>query len=191
MSTENLPKKPFYISNTVHEDERGGHRKFFGVLPETIEIPGFTAKEVFMTTNHRNTIRGLHFQSDYPQPKIIKLLTRGPLTVNLLCCDPTLKEFGETQSFKLSVDDEKRLYVPGKWALGYRSGNNDTRVLYIAGENFSPTGDTGIDPFDPELNIDWGITRDKAILSERDKNLMSWKEFVATQTHEVQLEFNF
>jgi len=174
-----LPLYPALVENSVHYDVRGSHRKFFGKTPEKIEVPGFEIKEVFMTTNNKNTIRGMHFQSDVPQPKIIKLIT-GPkegLLVRVLCCDETLPEFGEVREYNLTVETEERLYVPGKWALGYRALEDYTKVLYLAGADFSPGGDTGIDPFDTELPLNWGITKEEALLSPRDLELESFSEF--------------
>lgn len=170
------PKMPEILETTEHEDIRGVHRKFFGVKPESLEIPGFELREVFMTQNHRNTVRGLHFQKSLPQPKIIKVIT-GSLSIRLLCCDPEESTFGQVKYFELDANQNRRVYIPGKWALGYRALEEDTRVLYMAGEDFSADGDTGIDPFDPALNIDWGVTRENALLSERDKNLQSFQEF--------------
>lgn len=172
------PLRPALVSNAHHPDLRGSHRKLFGTVPETLDIPGFEVREVFMTTSHKDVVRGLHFQEGAPQAKIIKPLT-GSLIVNTVCFDPSLPEFGEVTQFKISAEDEVRLYVPGRYGLGYRVVEDNTNVLYIANEHFVPNGDTGVDPFDAELNVDWGadISRETAIMSPRDHELQSFAAF--------------
>lgn len=170
--------RPALVSNAHHPDLRGAHRKLFGSVPEALLVPDFEVREVFMTTSHKDVIRGLHFQEGAPQAKIIKPLT-GSLIVNTVCFDPSMKEFGEVTQYKISADDEVRLYVPGRYGLGYRVVEDNTNVLYIANEHFVSGGDTGVDPFDAELNVNWGenISRETAIMSPRDHELQSFAEF--------------
>lgn len=175
--------RPALVSNANHPDLRGSHRKLFGSVPEALLIPDFEVKEVFMTTSHKDVLRGLHFQEGAPQAKIIKPLT-GSIIVNTVCFDPSLPEFGEVTRFEISSADEVRLYVPGRYGLGYRVVEDNTNVLYIANEHFVSGGDTGVDPFDEDLAVDWGtnIDRDSAIMSDRDKVLQSFATFAERVT---------
>lgn len=169
---------PQFLEAAVNGDVRGAHTKLLGATPEHVAMPGFTVHEVFYTTNHRDTLRGLHFQTP-GQPKIIQAMA-GLVVGNILCCDPELPEFGSAVEFDLFAGDGRRIYVPGAWAPGYRSLEDGTTILYLAGAPFAPGGDTGIDPFDPELALSWGgdgFDRDTAILSERDRHLQSFREF--------------
>jgi dTDP-4-dehydrorhamnose 3,5-epimerase-like enzyme len=77
-----------------------------------------------------------------------------------------------------------RLYVPGRYGLGYRVVEDNTNVLYIANEHFVSGGDTGVDPFDADLAVDWGtnIGPDNAIMSDRDKVLQSFATFAERVT---------
>jgi dTDP-4-dehydrorhamnose 3,5-epimerase-like enzyme len=54
--------RPALVSNANHPDLRGSHRKLFGSVPEALLIPDFEVREVFMTTSHKDVLRGLHFQ---------------------------------------------------------------------------------------------------------------------------------
>jgi dTDP-4-dehydrorhamnose 3,5-epimerase-like enzyme len=52
-------------------------------------------------------------------------------------------------------------------------------MLYLAGSDFNAEGDVGIDPFDPDLSLDWGGTkRESVILSARDENLPSLEKYL-------------
>ena len=168
---------PQVLEAAVNEDVRGAHTKLFGATPERIAIPDFVVHEVFYTTNHVNTLRGLHFQTP-GQPKIIQAMS-GHVRGNVLCCNPELPEFGTAIEFELRAGDGKRIYVPGNWAPGYRSLRDDSKILYLAGHPFVGNGDTGIDPFDPELALNWGdnFGRSDAIISERDRELPSFATY--------------
>lgn len=170
-----------------HPDIRGTHKKIFGNVPENLNVNNFSISEIFMTENNKNVIRGMHFQKDLPQPKIITVITGKALVKVLNCNMLDVKNYGKSYTFKLNPEDNVRLYVPGDWALGYRIIEDKTRVLYLASEDFNPDGDNGIDPFDKKLDLKWGITKDKAILSERDKTLQTFKNFTINEIS----EYNF
>lgn len=171
------PRFPSLIQTAEHPDHRGSHHKFFGASPEPIAVPDFTVAEVFMTHSHRDVVRGINLQSP-PQPKLITAIT-GAVMGNAVCCDPSLDEFGTVFSFQLAAGDGLKLYVPPLWAQGYRVLMDDTRMLYMAGVDFSPEG-VGINPFDPALDFDWGsgFLPESAVMADRDRNHRSFSEVV-------------
>lgn len=170
--------------SAVFQDLRGNHIKYFGKTPEKVNIEGFNIKEVYMTVNKKNVIRGLHFQVNPPQPKILTCVS-GSAIVNVVCLDKESKKFNNVKRY---IFTSKRhdlgtmmIHVPANHALGYRILEDDTKMLYIAGEDFNPEGDVGIDPLDSSLNLDWGpfMNNEEAILSDRDKSLPSFQEYLA------------
>ena len=177
---------PQFLESSHNPDSRGMHSKFFGKGPAKIALnQPYKIEEVFLTTNNKDVVRGMHFQTP-GQPKIIQVIT-GSLQGNLVCCNPDLIEFGRGFSYSLNASGG-RILVPGDWALGYRALEEDTRVLYLAGADFVAGGDTGIDPFDPALELHWGYTGENsrafvkadAILSEKDLSLPTFAEYAAT-----------
>lgn len=178
MTTVKNLENPQVLPINNHGDLRGAHIKLYGSVPENLLIEGFEIKEVFMTDSHKDVVRGLHFQEGAPQSKIITPLT-GAIQVNVVYLDPKHEKFGEVEHYTLNSTDNKRLYVPGMCGLGYRVLTSETRVLYMANEHFVPGADTGIDPFDSELDTYWGenIDKDSAILSDRDKELGSFADY--------------
>lgn len=172
--------RPMLLPIMDNPDLRGSHTKFYGAVPEMLNVEDYSIREVFMTTNKKDVVRGMHYQTP-AQTKIITVLT-GSLIGNVLDANPESDTFGEVFHYELRAESKVRLFVPGDWALGYRILEDDTRVLYFADADFSPTGDTGIDPFDSDLKLNWGkgITKDSAILSPKDLELDSWAEYVAS-----------
>lgn len=168
---------PVILPIMDHPDNRGSHTKVFGNSPERLLVKDYNIHEVFITTNNKDVVRGMHYQTP-GQDKIITVLT-GSLIGNILDANPASETFGEVFHYELSANSKARIHVPGDWALGYRILEDNTKVLYLANEDFSPTGDTGIDPFDKELALNWGtnITKASAILSNKDLELQSWSDY--------------
>lgn len=176
-----MPGTARLLRSSIHHDVRGSHTKFFGETPALIHVDDFEVKEVFMTTNRKNVLRGMHFQTP-GQAKIIQAVA-GSIIVNVLSCQNN-NTLGQVKHFIIRAGDGSRVFVPGDWALGYRTLEEKTKILYLANENFSADGDTGIDPFDSDLNLNWSLegekevfSRTSAILSDRDKTLQSFQEF--------------
>lgn len=172
------------MTKAIFNDARGSHVKFFGRTPEKLHLEEVNLKEVFMTVNNKDVIRGLHFQVNPAQPKLLTCIT-GRARVVTVCLVPDSPDFGRWEARELSQDltsaeGEAMVFVPPQHALGYHILEDDTRMLYMAGAVFSAEGDVGIDPFDESLSIDWGgnITRETAILSPRDQQLPSFDEYV-------------
>lgn len=167
----------------VFSDLRGQHIKLFGQAPERIVAPGYEVHEVFYTVSHKNVIRGMHLQENPAQPKIITVVT-GAVDVRVLCLDPEDESFGQvTNSLILREaadgnSDVQQLWVPAKHALGYHVLEDSTRVLYLAGSDFNPSGDIGIHPFGAGVDLGWTIPQEEAILSPRDQELPSFAEYL-------------
>lgn len=175
---------PQFLEAAHNPDSRGVHSKYFGAGPAKVALAiPYEIKEVFVTVNHKDVVRGMHFQTP-GQPKLIQVIT-GAVVGNLLCANPELPEFGTAIPYTLQ-EGSGRILVPGDWALGYRILEEGTRVLYLAGADFVAGGDTGIDPFDETLALDWGMidsrafVKSDAILSEKDLTLPSFNEFAAS-----------
>ncbi len=171
---------PQFSAVARNYDNRGGHIKFFGKGPASIVLgKDYAISEAFMTESIFGVLRGMHFQTP-GQPKLIQAIT-GQAHGFALCAAPGHEDFGNYIEFELNEASPK-LLVPGDWALGYEITDEEvpTRILYLAGADFVAGGDTGIDPFDDELALPWFTTRDEAILSDRDKELGSWADYVAS-----------
>jgi dTDP-4-dehydrorhamnose 3,5-epimerase len=121
------------------------------------------------------TIRGLHFQS-HPaaQDKLVRVLRGSILDValDLRRSSPT---FGQWVGEQLSAENGKQLLVPVGFAHGFCTLEQDTHVLYKVSSYYSPADDLGVAWDDPDIAIDWPVTPDKAILSDKDQRLPRFK----------------
>lgn len=130
----------------------------------------------FVQDNHaysvaKGVVRGLHFQlQPAAQGKLVRV-TRGAIldvAVDIRRGSPT---FGRHVSAVLSADNWAQLWVPEGFAHGYVTLEPETEVVYKVTNLYAPALDRGIRWDDPALGIDWGISSDAAILSEKDCKL--------------------
>ena len=124
----------------------------------------------------KNVLRGLHYQWNKPMGKLIRVVRGSILDV---CVDirknsPT---YGSYTSILLSEVNKKQLWAPPGFAHGILSLEEDTVTLYKCSSVYNKNGEAGIDPFDKELNIDWGIKKQDVVLSVKDSSAKSFLEY--------------
>jgi dTDP-4-dehydrorhamnose 3,5-epimerase len=123
-----------------------------------------------------NVIRGLHFQNNPSQAKLVGCL-RGKIldvAVDIRKSSPT---FGKYFSIELSAENGKLLFIPAGFAHGFAVlGNEPADVMYKVDNPFSKEGDGGIRFNDPDLKIDWQIAN--PIISDKDKNLPLFADYL-------------
>lgn len=113
-------------------------------------------------------IRGLHYQlPPYAQTKLVRVL-RGEIldvVVDIRKGSPT---YGKSHSEVLSAKSKKQLLVPKGFAHGFSVLSEKTEVLYKCDGFYNRESEGGIIYNDSELNIDWQVPVDKAIVSGKD-----------------------
>ena len=126
------------------------------------------------------TIRGLHLQKgDHAQSKLVRVLAGEVLdiAVDLRKGSPT---FGKSVSVILSSDNKKMFYIPRGFAHGFAVLSSTAVFSYKCDNLYNKESESGIKFDDSDLKIDWKIPKDKMIISEKDLNLKSLKEFKET-----------
>jgi dTDP-4-dehydrorhamnose 3,5-epimerase len=116
----------------------------------------------------RGTVRGLHFQrSPMAQAKLVSV-QRGAILDVVLDVRPESATYGQHISIKLSADNGMLLYIPAGYAHGFCTLTDDCLVSYKCSNIYSPTHEAGVLWCDPALDIQWGIAKNDAVLSDRD-----------------------
>jgi len=134
---------------------------------ELLRGAGFEVKEVFLSTNRKNVIRGLHYMSPAPQRRMVFCI-KGEVfdvAVDLRKGSPNfMKWHGE----RLSGRNGNGMDIPKGFAHGFLSLTEESIVLYLADERHVPEHDLGIRYDDPDLGIKWPLDGAQPILSGRD-----------------------
>lgn len=116
----------------------------------------------------KNVLRGLHYQIKQPQGKLIRVLTGVifDVAVDLRRSSPT---FGRWVGAVLSADSFQSLWIPPKFAHGFRVLSDSAEILYKAADYYAPEYERTIRYDDPDIGIDWNLT-EPSICSDRDLN---------------------
>jgi dTDP-4-dehydrorhamnose 3,5-epimerase len=85
--------------------------------------------------------------------------------VDLRVGSPT---FGRWEAVELGPQTRRMVYLAEGLGHGFVALADDSTVVYLCSTAYNPTGEHEVDPFDPDLAIDWGISREQASLSAKD-----------------------
>ena len=166
----------------IESDVFGDHRGFFteSYSEEKYKKPGIDFN--FVQDNHSlsveaGIVRGLHFQrGNAAQTKLIRVVTGAVLDVivDMRKGSPT---YGQWESFILSEHNRRQLLVPRGFAHGFATLTPNVNFMYKCDNYYNAEVDAGIAFNDKNLGLDWQIDLLKAIISEKDKKLPTFKEF--------------
>tara|TARA_A100001015_G_C15044160_1_gene742210 strand:- start:4246 stop:4794 length:549 start_codon:yes stop_codon:yes gene_type:complete len=122
------------------------------------------------------TLRGLHYQSPpYAQDKLVRVV-RGSILDIAVDIRVSSNTYGQHVSAKISAVEGNQILVPKGFAHGLITLEPNTEVIYKVSNYFSSDHDEGILWSDPDLNIDWGISENLPLLSEKDKVQMRFSQ---------------
>jgi dTDP-4-dehydrorhamnose 3,5-epimerase len=150
----------------IFEDARG----FF---METFHHARFAAAGLptsFVQDNHslsrRDVIRGLHYQIERPQGKLVRAVrgTVYDVAVDLRKSSPA---FGRWFAIELSDANRKQVYIPPGFAHGFCAMSDEAEVIYKCTDLYHPAGERTIVWNDPQLAIPWPAKA--PVLAEKDK----------------------
>jgi dTDP-4-dehydrorhamnose 3,5-epimerase len=131
----------------------------------------------FVQDNHsrssRGVLRGLHFQLNHPQGKLVRVVrgTVYDVAVDIRCGSPT---FGQAVGVELSEHNKRQLYIPPGFAHGFVVTSDYADFEYKCTDYYYPGDQYTVLWNDPDLNIEWPISF--PILSTKDSNAKPLKD---------------
>ncbi len=159
----------YIIEPNVHGDHRGYFMESHS--EKTLREAGLDYRFVQGNesfTAKKNTIRGLHFQTEpMTQAKLVRC-TEGAIddvVVDLRIGSPTYKEWIKVT---LSKENKRQLLLPRGFAHGFITLTDDVTFNYMVDNDYSYKHDAGILWNDPEIGVDWGLDDEQPILSDKD-----------------------
>jgi dTDP-4-dehydrorhamnose 3,5-epimerase len=154
------------IEPRVFADDRGFFQELFhqGRFAEAGLHVDFVQDN--LSRSKANVVRGLHYQIEQPQGKLVRAL-RGEIfdvAVDLRRSSPT---FGQWEGFQLSEENQLAVYIPPGFAHGFCVLSDTADVLYKCTALYAPQHERTLLWNDPTVNVDWPLAK-PAIVSGKD-----------------------
>jgi len=157
----------------VFGDERGFFLESYN--QEAMAEAGI--REPFVQDNHscshRNVVRGLHYQVEQAQGKLVRVVEGEILdvAVDLRKSSPS---FGRWLGVRLSGDNKRMLWIPLGLAHGFRVISEKAHVLYKATDYYAPEHERTLAWNDPDLQINWELDGEP-IVSAKDQRGLAFR----------------
>ncbi len=160
-------KGAYTIELEKRGDERGFFARFFCV--NEYDKMGLDRNVVQINNSlsaQKGTLRGMHYQlAPKAETKVVRCI-RGALWDCILDLREGSPTFGQWYAEELTAENRRMMYVPKGFAHGFMTLADDSEVLYLVTEFYSPELERGVRWDDPEFAIKWpGVP---AVISDRD-----------------------
>jgi dTDP-4-dehydrorhamnose 3,5-epimerase len=156
------------VEPLVHEDLRG----FFMESFNQQSMAEIGIRHTFVQDNHsrsrRGVLRGLHFQLERPQAKLVRV-TRGRVFDVAVDVRRGSPHFGRWAGAELTEDNRWMLFAPEGFAHGFLVLSEVAELQYKCSDFYAPEHELGIAWDDPEIGIEWPREGVTPILSDRDR----------------------
>ena len=163
------------ITPTVFGDNRG-------YFMETYNIADFKEAgidSVFVQDNQsaskKGVIRGLHFQIEYPQAKLVRVI-KGRVFDVAVDMRKGSATYGKWYGIELTEENKKMFYIPEHFAHGFLVLSDMAEFTYKCTELYHPNDEGGIIYNDPDIGIEWPTEGLDLIFSEKDTKWPTLKE---------------
>lgn len=124
----------------------------------------------------KGVLRGLHFQKQYPQSKLVRVI-KGEVYDVAVDLRPGSPTYGKYEGVILSDENKRQFFIPKGFAHGFVVLSDEAEFVYKVDDFYHPNDEGGLMWNDPDININWPIPADmELILSDKDKVNSSFKE---------------
>lgn len=162
----------YIIEPTVFKDERG----YFVETYNQNDMKEAGLDMVFVQDNQsmstRGVLRGLHFQKQFPQGKLVRVV-RGKVFDVAVDLRSDSKTYGKWFGVELSAENMKQFYIPEGFAHGFLVLSDEAEFCYKCTDFYHPGDEGGLAWNDPEIGVEWPLEEGvNLIISEKDQK---WK----------------
>lgn len=162
------------IEPRVFEDSRGCFFEAYNRQQWSAAGIGEDFVQDNQSVSRRGVVRGLHYQIQKPQGKLVRVL-RGQVFDVAVDCRKSSPRFGRSVHEMLSAENRKMIWIPGGFAHGFMALSDVTEVLYKTTDFYAPEFERTLLWNDPHLAIPWP-TDVQSILSDKDQRGSPWHQ---------------
>ncbi len=161
----------YIIEPTVFEDNRGFFMESYN--KKDFDEIGITTN--FVQDNHsksvKGVLRGLHFQKEYPQSKLVRVI-KGEVYDVAVDLRKNSKTFRNYYGVYLSCENKKQFFIPKGFAHGFLVISEEAEFIYKTDDFYHSNDEGGILYNDPKINIQWPFEKiggEKFIIQSRKR----------------------
>ena len=167
----------------TYGDDRGYFMETY--KRECFEEGGITCEFVQdnQSSSVKGVLRGLHFQIEQPQAKLVRVVS-GEVYDVAVDLRENSKTFGRWEGAILSAENKRQFFIPRGFAHGFLVLSEKAEFCYKCDDVYHPNDEGGLMFNDPDININWPALQGdtmfdttKIVLSEKDKNHPSFKQY--------------
>ncbi len=142
------------IEPKVHGDERGYFMETYN--QKDMYEAGLTMNFVQdnQSCSSKGVLRGLHFQKEYPQGKLVRVV-KGCVFDVAVDLRKDSKTFGKWFGIELTEQNKKQFYIPEGFAHGFLVLSDIAEFCYKCTDFYHPGDEGGLAWNDPEIGIEW------------------------------------
>ena len=173
----------YVITPTVFPDDRGYFLETYNQKDfEEIGI-STTFVQDNQSKSSKGVLRGLHFQNNYPQSKLVRVVKGEVFDVAVDLRFGESPTAGQAYGVILSEENKKQFFIPKGFAHGFLVISDVAEFVYKVDDFYHPNDEGGVIWNDPDLNIDWPLSKiggkSNLILSEKDQK---WPQMYESAT---------
>lgn len=124
------------------------------------------------SASKKGVLRGLHFQINYPQDKLVRVVNGEVFDVAVDLREGS-ETFGKWFGVTLSAENKKQFFIPKGFAHGFIVLSDYAEFCYKVTDFYHPNDEGGLLWKDPEIGVEWpmpeGMTEADLTLSDKDK----------------------
>ena len=161
----------YIIEPSVFRDNRGYFLESFNLEKFKKKVGLIRFVQDNESKSSKGVLRGLHFQKPpFAQAKLVRCVEGRVMdvAVDIRKGSPS---YGKNVTIELSGENKRQLYVPRGFAHGFSVLSESAVFSYKVDNAYAPEFDSGIRYDDQDLNIDWGLKKEKVQLSVKDRDL--------------------
>lgn len=173
---ETAIKGVYVIEPKVFNDSRG----YFFETWKKEEFEDHVGKIEFVQENESKSsfgvLRGLHYQKgEFSQAKLVRVIKGKVLdvAVDIRRSSPT---FGQYVMTELSEENKFQFFIPRGFAHGFLVLSQEAIFTYKVDNVYAPHAEAGICWDDPQLGIEWPLSREEVLTSEKDEKAPLFKD---------------
>ena len=161
----------YVIEPTVHGDDRGYFMETYNLndMKEAGLDMNFVQDNQSMST--KGVLRGLHFQKQYPQGKLVRAI-KGRVFDVAVDLRSDSETYGQWYGVELTEENKKQFYISEGFAHGFLVLSDTAEFCYKCTDFYHPGDEGGLAWNDPEIGIDWQFQKygiEKITLNDKDQ----------------------